>query len=232
MKQNSTIHAIDASLNRKSISELPQRSLRPGRNGTKAEINLVDPGAEQFVIKDTARRSWAVRTLLGPWQLNREERAYRLLAGLPGIPRLIGRPDRQSLALQYIPGRSLDTVRPGEVDGAFFDRLGKLVDAIHARGLAHGDLHHRDILQDPQGEPYVIDFATSVVAGAGAAPLRRMLFNQMKKADLRAVAKLRQRLSPESARELPSRPLLYRIGVRLKRVLGSSSRRRRNPGNR
>ena len=165
MRQNSTIHAADASLDREGIARLAHRSLRPGRNGTKAEINLVDPGDNQFVVKDTANRSWAVRTLLGPWQLNREERAYRLLAGIPGIPRLLGRPDRQSLALQYIPGRSLDMLRPGEVDGAFFDRLDTLLAAIHARGVAHGDLHHRDVLKDPEGNPFVVDFATSVVAG-------------------------------------------------------------------
>jgi tRNA A-37 threonylcarbamoyl transferase component Bud32 len=218
MRQNSTIPAARASLNRKDIAALPRRSLRPGRNGTKAEVSVVEPGETPFVVKDTASRSWAVRTLLGPWQLNREERAYRILAGTPGIPRLIGRPDRQSLALEYIPGRSLDTLHPGEVDGAFFDRLDKLLETMHARGIAHGDLHHRDILLDATGNPFVIDFATSLEAGAGANTLRRMLFKQMMKADLRTAAKLRRRLAPGSARALPPRPLLYRVGVRLKKT--------------
>lgn len=228
MDQNSTIPAASAPLNRKAISRLPHRSLRPARNGTKAEISLVDPGENSFVVKDTASRSWAVRTLLGPWQLNREERAYRLLAGIPGIPRLIGRPDRQSLALEYIPGRSLDTLRPGDVDGDFFDRLDRLLEAIHAKGVAHGDLHHRDILRGPEGGPFVVDFATSVVAGSGAAPLRRMLFEQMRKADLRAAAKLRRRLAPESSQRLPPRPYLYRIGRRLKKMIARSPHSRRD----
>jgi tRNA A-37 threonylcarbamoyl transferase component Bud32 len=215
-------------LTRKAISRLPRRSLRRGRNGTKAEISLFNADENPFVVKDTALRSWAVRTLLGPWQLNREERAYRLLAGIPGIPRLIGRPDRQSLALEYIPGRSLDTLRPGDVDGDFFDRLDELLDAIHARGLAHGDLHHRDILRGPEGKPFVVDFATSVVADSDAAPLRRRLFEQMRKADLRAVAKLRQRLAPGSTRELPPRPFLYRIGGRLKKMIVQSPGSRRD----
>ena len=226
MRQNSTIPAGRAPLNRKRIAALPRRSLRPGRNATKAEVSVVDPGETPFVVKDTASRSWAVRTLLGPWQLNREERAYRILAGTPGIPRLIGRPDRQSLALEYIPGRSLDTLRPGEVDGAFFDRLDNLLGMMHARGIAHGDLHHRDILLDAQGNPFVVDFATSLEAGAGANPLRRMLFKQMVKADLRSAAKLRQRLAPGSARALPARPLLYRVGVRLRKTLIHSHRSR------
>jgi len=227
MREKSTIPAVIASLSRKAISELPCRSLRRARNGTKAEVNLVDPGDCPFVLKDTARRSWAVRTLLGPWQLDREERAYRLLAGTRGVPRLLGRPDRQSLALEYIPGRSLDTLLPGDVDAAFFDRLDGVLDAIHARGIAHGDLHHRDILRDETGEPFIVDFATSVVAGGNANPLRRLLFGQMKAADLRAAAKLRQRFAPASARRLPPRPFLYRLGVRLRKALIPSSGRRR-----
>lgn len=227
MRRNSTIPVSRAPLNRRGIAALPRRSLRPARNGSKAEISLVDPGETPFIVKDTASRAWAVRTLLGPWQLNREERAYRTLAGTPGIPRLIGRPDRQSLALEYIPGRSLDTLRPGEVDDAFFDRLDELLERIHARGIAHGDLHHRDILLDATGNPFVVDFATSLEAG-GANPLRRVLFKQMMRADLRAAAKLRQRLAPGSARALPPRPFLYRIGVRLKKTLLQSTRRRRD----
>jgi len=216
-----------ASLNREVISALPRRSLRRARNGTKAEVNLIDPGDAQFVVKDTARRAWAVRTLLGPWQLDREERAYRLLAGARGVPAFLGRPDRQSLALEYIRGRSLDTLNPGDLDGAFFDRLDQVIQGIHSRGVAHGDLHHRDILRDETGEPYIVDFATSVVAGSGVNPLRRALFDQLRKADLRAAAKLRQRLAPASARALPPRPFLYRVGVRLKKALMPSAGRRR-----
>ena len=228
MPQKSTIHSTNDPLSRERLSILPRRSLSRGRNITKAEIDLIEPGEVPVVVKDLARRPWAVRNLLGPWQLNREERAYRQLAGTPGIPRFIGRPDRQSLALEYIPGRSLDKLRPGDLDGTFFDRLEELLHAIHGQGIAHGDLHHRDILHGPHGQPYMVDFATCMLAGPDATPLRRMLFDQMRKADLRAVAKLRRRLAPGSMRELPPRPFLYRIGGRLKKAIAQSPRSRRD----
>jgi predicted Ser/Thr protein kinase len=227
MSRHNTI-SLPAPLSRARLATLPRRPLRKGRNFTKAEVDLVDSGQRPIVIKDTARRPWAVRRLLGPWQLDREERAYRRLAGTPGVPELIGRPDRQALALQYIPGKSLDALRPGEVDGAFFDRLEALVHAIHGKGIAHGDLHHRDILRGPGGEPYVVDFATSVLAGPGANPLTCLLFEQMKQADLRAVAKLRQRLAPAPGRELPPRPLLYRLGSRFKSAIAATRLGRRD----
>jgi hypothetical protein len=74
----------------------------------------------------------------------------------------------------------------------------------------------------------MVDFATCMLAGRDAAPLRRMLFDQMRKADLCAVAKLRHRLAPTSARELPPRPFLYRLGGRLKKAIAQAPRSRRD----
>jgi predicted Ser/Thr protein kinase len=192
----------------------------------KATIDLVDSGQAPIVVKDLARRPWPVRSLLGPWQLDREERAYRRLAGTPGIPRLIGRPDRQSLAIEYIPGRSLDTMRRGDLDTIFFDQLEDLLLEMHRRGIAHGDLHHRDILQGSDGKPYVVDFATSMSAGPKVDPLLRLLFEQMCQADRHAVAKLRRRLTIGPAPEVPPAPLLYRLGGRLKKAIRPTPRSR------
>jgi predicted Ser/Thr protein kinase len=189
-------------------------------------VDLVDVDGRQVILKDLSERPWFVRRCLGPWQLDREARAYRILEGIPGIPRCLGRPTREMLALEYIPGRTLRSTRPGELDSSFFDRLEALLNAAHHSGVAHGDLHHRDVIAGPGDVPYLIDFSTSLIAGRGAGRLRRAVFTWMCRADLRSVAKLRRRLNPGSSTEVPPASAPHALGHILKRLLGRGGRPR------
>ncbi len=199
-------------LTRDRLAGVPRRRLHVGRNLTKAVVDLVEIDGRPIVLKDVGPRPWPVRLLLGPWQLDREWRAYRALAGLRGTPALVARVDRQAIALEYVAGRSLASFRPGELKAEFFDGIERLLDDIHARGVAHGDLHRHDVLAGAGGEPHLVDFSTSLVASAGAGALRRYLFRQMCRADRRSAAKLRRRFLPGSGARVPERPALYRIG--------------------
>jgi len=205
-------------ITRSTLASLPRRRLHDGRNPTKAVVDLVEIDGRRLVVKDLSGRPWPVRLVLGPWQLDREERAYRLLAGARGVPAFAGRVDRQAIALEYVDGRSLAGVRPGELGAEFFDRLEALVRSLHARGVAHGDLHRHDVLAGPGGEPFLVDFSTSVAIGPRGGPLSRLLFRQLCRADLRSAAKLRRRLLPARDTALPERPPLYRAGRWLKRT--------------
>ncbi len=212
-------------LTRQALAGRPHRLLHRGRNLTKGVIQLVDVDGREVVLKDLSGRPWLVRLVLGPWQLDRETKAYRLLEDVPGTPRFLGRVDRQAIALEYVPGPDLGSVKPGEIPEPFFDRLDQLLEAIHDRGVAHGDLHRHDVLVGPSGLPYLVDFSTSLAAGPSADPLLRFLFDQMCRADRRSVAKLRRRFLRGSRQALPPRPGLYRIGVRLKRAWNAVRRR-------
>ena len=204
-------------LTRDRLGASRRRRLHAGRNPTKAVVDLVEIDGRPIVLKDLAGRPWPVRCLLGPWQLDREARAYALLAGVRGVPRFLGRIDRRAIALDYVAGRDLSSARPGELAPAFFDDLDRLIAEVHAAGVAHGDLHRHDVLEGRDGRPYLVDFSTSVVAGPGAGPLRRFLFEQMCRADRRAAVKLRRRLLPEADPDVPARPGLYRAGAVLRR---------------
>jgi hypothetical protein len=193
-----------------------RRRLHDGRNRTKAVIDLVEGPGPAFVVKDVASRPFWVRVFLGPWQLRREARAYARLEGLEGIPRLIGRVDRRAIALEFVDGRPLQALPRGSLDGVFFDRLAALVDAMHDRGVAHGDLHHGDVIAGPAGRPYVVDFSTSFVAGPGARWPRRALFDQICRADRRSVAKLRRRYAAGGAPPPPQRPWPVRLAAGLR----------------
>lgn len=211
----------DAALTRDGLDRLPRRRIHAGRNVLKATVEVVEVDGRPVAVKDFACRSWPVRLLLGPRQLDRETRAYRLLEGVRGTPRFLGRVDRQAIAIEYVPGRDLAAARPGDLPESFFDRLDLLLQSVHAAGVAHGDLHHRDVLAGPGGEPWLVDFSTSISVGPAPDPLLRLLFRQMCRADRRSVAKLRHRFHPGSRRAVPPPPALYRIGRWLKRLFDS-----------
>src|SRR5436190_232981 len=145
------------------------------------------------------------------------------------------RPARPPPRAAEQPDRPLDpaaSLRPGDVPEPFFDRLDAILGEIHARGVAHGDLHRHDVLLGPGGDPCLVDFSTAVVARTGAPALTRCLFRQMCHADLRSAAKRRRRLLPGSRAPVPDRRGLYRIGGWIKRSVGLLRRPRRRAGGR
>ena len=210
------------SLNRARIDACPRRRLHGGRNWTKAVVDAVEVDGRTITLKDFAARPWPVRRLLGPWHLDREERAYRRLEGLAGIPRFLGRVDRCAMALEYVPGPTLATLRRGDLAEPFFAVLEALIGAMHERGVAHADLHAHDVIAGPDQRPFVLDFSTAVCRSAG--PFGDWLFRQLCRADRRSVAKLRLRLAPGGG-SVPARPPLYRLGSFLRRAWRPGRRR-------
>ncbi len=206
-------------ITRDALNRLPRRRLHTGRNVSKATIDLIEIDGRPVILKDLAERPWPVRALLGPWMLDREVRAYGRLEGLPGVPELIGRIDRHALLLEYVPGPDLGALRPGEIDVLFFDRLERLITAMHAHGVAHGDLNRSDVLAGPEGRPYVVDFSTAVLAARRSGSPRGLLFARVCRMDRRSIAKLRRRFLPGSSPPVPQRRGLHRIGAGLKRLI-------------
>ena len=213
-------------LTRDVLRGRPRRRLHSGRNLTKAVVDVVDFDGRAIVVKDMAPRPWIVRRLLGPWQMDREARAYEALHGVEGVPVFLGRLDRQAIAIEFIPGSDLAAVRPGDLPGTFFDRLERLVASLHARGVAHGDLHRHDVLRAADGRPFIVDYSTSIVVRARSGAWTRFLFGHMSAADRRSIAKLRRRFLPGAAVAVPERSGPYRAGPWLRRVLGLGRRRR------
>lgn len=121
--------------------------------------------------------------------LKREFMAYRRLDGITGIPTCRGLVDDRFLVLDFIDARPF---RDAEVGRDFFDRLLQTVQAMHTRGVAHGDLKRKsNLMVDPQGRPVVLDFGAATLLRQGRHPLNRKLFEFMRQTDLNAWVKLK-----------------------------------------
>jgi hypothetical protein len=204
------------------------RSLRPsvrmrGRNLTKADLSVYRAGSRHVAVKDYGRRPWAVRHTLGRWLVRREVRAYRALDGTPGVPRLVGRVSPFAFATEWIDARPLPELAPERVDPGLAERLAAVLAALHGRGVALADLHHRDCLVDAAGDAWIVDYATSVVLGPRPGPLRRRLFERVRQADWVALARIRARCEGRDEEAAPrgvgsGAERWHRRGRALKRV--------------
>ena len=199
--------------------------LHTGRNWTKADVLLwEDTSGCRLAVKDYAKKPAWLRNTLGRLLVGRECAAYGRLCGVEGIPVLAGRVDAHAFAVAFVDGKDLSRFKPGELPAGFFSRLLDLLARVHGAGVAHGDLHHRDVLVDSTGAPFLVDFSTAVLVEPAAGRVRRALFRAACGSDRRAALKLKRRHEPraltaEESRELEQVPTWYRIGKGLRSLL-------------
>jgi hypothetical protein len=165
----------------------------PGRNRTKADLLVFHVAGRSVAVKDYGPRGWWVRRGLGPWLVRREVAAYRALEGVDGLPRLLGTIGPLAFATAWIEARPLSEIDPTRVEERWLDALLEIVEDVHRRGVALGDLHHRDVLVDDAGGVHVVDLATAWICPHGNRGMRRAVFRRLCELDLLAVARMRAR---------------------------------------
>jgi serine/threonine protein kinase len=147
---------------------------------------------------------------LGRFTIRREYRAYQRLGSVAGIPRAYGLIAGEMLVLEHIAGGSL---RDGEAELAdrerFYAGFLDTLRAMHAAGVAHGDLKRKDnILIGPGERAYLIDFGIACLAASRSRWWNRRLFAWMRQADYNAWVKLKYRRHLENMSAADSR--MYR----------------------
>ena len=190
------------------------RLLHAAASVANADIYLLEEAGTLAVLKTFRRRPWLVRVCFSRWTLVHEYGILRGLAGLPGIPAVWGRVGRDSFLMDYIQGagplRNRREVAASDApDASFLAHLRSLVAAMHARGVSHGDLRRLNVMQGPDNQPYLIDFATALSAHGPLAPLRRLIVGAVAKSDLFALAKLVASYHPDLLTEAERHRLEY-----------------------
>lgn len=186
------------------MHETPQRALLLSRvarvlnrgNFGNPDVFLVSHEGREWVLKDYAPRSWWIRNTVGRVVTTLESRAWRALAGHPNVPRFVARVDAFALLVEYRPGRKVSGKRP--VPPGFLAELERSIDELHRRGVVHLDLSHRsNVLVDDAGRPVLIDFGSALTLRPGGL-LAGCLMPWLTRADRRALAKWKRKLTSEA----------------------------------
>ncbi|RLB43997.1 MAG: hypothetical protein DRH12_01400 [Deltaproteobacteria bacterium] len=116
-----------------------------------------------IIVKDYSSNPM-IQKLYGRLCINWEAAALQRLSGLEGIPSFIERTGPYTLKMSAVPGIPISKMEKGTISEIYFQRLVKLFEQIHQRGVAHGDAHQRNILIH-NDFPYLVDFSTAYVKG-------------------------------------------------------------------
>ena len=169
-------------------------------SGYQASVHVYTTSIGDVVVKTPHHGG----PLGGLWRslLRREQSIYARLGAIAGIPRSFGLVDGGQLALEYVAGPSLRDYEARIADReAFFAKLLATLEAMHAAGVAHGDLKRKDnIIVGPGEQPYLIDFGIAVRRSATSRLWNRFVFEPLVQMDMNAWVKLKygRRIDPES----------------------------------
>jgi hypothetical protein len=146
--------------------DLAEAGLRWGR------VELLERGAERVVRRIAAGGRLPGSRAVAKLLMRRERRALERLAGTGGRAaarhrRVLGERALRATGLvpragevlvrSFVPGEALHRCRELPLD--FFERLDELVRSLHARGVAHNDLHkEQNVLVGEDGWPWLVDF--------------------------------------------------------------------------
>ncbi len=199
------------------------RLLHRGRNVTKANVYICLYQDKRAILKDYKDRNLLVKWIIGRWLSTREFRIYRKLIGIQGVIRVIAKPNHYSFILEYLEGKPLSEMPQEQIHSSTFDSLKRIIKEIHERGIACGDIHHRDVLITTSGETYLIDFATGWQKGSKLNVFQNFIFRKLLALDWLAFYRLRERYtgmipSPEEKKEFAGVLLFYSLGRCLKKM--------------
>ncbi len=181
-------------LTRQQLDSVHSETLRTGYQA-RPEVSTIRTEGRDLLVKDYHKGKSLFGRLLGRFLTYREKIAYERLKDLPGIPRYYGMLDPYALILQYVPSKHVRDVDPDQIPADFFYLLSELVENMHSRGIAHGDLHKLDnILIDNRGHPVIVDFTSAIMTGSN--PLAALLLPIFCDDDWRGIYKLKKQVAP------------------------------------
>ncbi len=169
----------------------------------RATLRQLDCG---LIAKDFLDSEPWYRYTLGRWLLGREERIYRRLEGIEGIPGRVARPHSDLLVMEYLAGAcDLKKVPLDQLPWSALEQLRALLEAIHSRGVVHFDIGHdsngdygrETNLLWREGRLYLIDFAGSL------SGVPQPLFKLLVQADNLAILKVLRRFFPQKEEDPP-----------------------------
>ena len=141
-----------------------QRGVLREPTSTRPVLWIAEEGGVEAVVKDYSPNGFFYRNLIGRFLVWREQKAYRRLRGLKGVPALLRVIDGRPWCFSASDGENLENLEiRRRLPRSFFDELENLVREVHRRGLVHCDLKRApNLLVGRDGKPYILDWSASV----------------------------------------------------------------------
>ena len=181
-------------------------------SGTRPLLRIVEEDGLRAIVKDYSTNKFLYRNIIGRFLVWRENKAYRRLRGLKGVPAFYRIIDGLALVIEEIPGRSLEGIEKETVlSENFFNELHALVETVHRRGLAHCDLKRLpNILRGDDGKPYIVDWSASIHEREfGFFPFT-LIYRRFLLDDLKGIIKIQLRHCPDSVSHEEKMQYYYR----------------------
>ena len=159
-------------------------------------IEITERDGIPMIRRDVAAARWWARWFARR-AAAREARALDKLAGIDGVPALLGW-DGNELLRGYIAGLPMQQAQPRDRD--YYRRALRLLAVLHRRGIVHNDLAKEpNWLVRDDGRPALVDFQIAWTRGR-----RGSLFRLLAREDLRHLLKHKRTYCPEalSARQV------------------------------
>ena len=184
------------------ISDIAQyrREILREPSNTRPALYVIQKNEVRAVVKDFSPNRSFYRNIVGRFLVWRESKAYRKLTGLQGVPRYYRSIDGIALILEEIPGKNIEDIEKEEIlPKEFFEKLRRLIERIHERGLAHCDLKRApNILCGHDGKPYIVDWSASISRSEFRLFPFNLLYRRFLLDDFNAITKIQLRHCPEN----------------------------------
>lgn len=197
----------------------------------QADLYEITWQGKPALLKDYAARPWWVRASWAKVMVGREFRALRRLQEMDGIAELYARVGQHGIVMQKLDAARIPRNKDIAPESDFFRLAQKMIDELHERGVAHGDLRRKNIMIDAKGRPYLIDFETAVTAKPGwSGAISRFAFRRIANIDRIKMARMKSEFYPDLLTD-EERHLLERLpwGHRLGRFLKKRVYRLKKP---
>ncbi|SFK45386.1 serine/threonine protein kinase [Rhodanobacter glycinis] len=153
-------------------------------------IEIIECDGVRMIRRDIGAARWWARAFARR-AAAREARALAKLAGVDGVPTLLGW-DGRELLRSYMAGRPMQQAQPR--DRTYYRDALRLLGTLHRRGIVHNDLAKEpNWLVREDGSPAVVDFQLAWTRGR-----RGPLFRLLAREDLRHLLKHKRTYCPDA----------------------------------
>lgn len=161
-------------------------------------VLLLNNGVHRVVYKWVHGPFWWRFPFLARLLVKNEVRALKKAQWVAWLQQLVKQVSSQAIVTEYVPGRTLGSLKGCDLPGDFFDLLHETLRKAHMCGIADLDFAHTDdILVTDDGKPVLIDFESSIVCNEYSWYIWKLIFQHVKDWNFRYLLKRKTRYFPE-----------------------------------